>query len=253
MLDQQEMIKLNKAGWNQVAGQFFEGTFEVLDYGPYAPAEEELALLGEIADSTILEVGCGSGHTLEYLAKRGARELWGVDLSTTQIETARKVVSPLQIPITFIESPMEDIPNLPENYFDKALSVYALGWTVNLPRTLSHIYKALKPGGVFVFSWEHPVHSVVDYDNEKEELKFRRSYVQEGFEKHDNWRGALIIMHNRKISTFINDLIQAGFIIDKVIEDSEVNDHDSDPSSKWYSATKARIIPSTLIIKCHKG
>ncbi|WP_159888577.1 class I SAM-dependent methyltransferase [Paenibacillus puerhi] len=250
MLEQRDMIQLNKMGWDKVADQFFEGSFDILDYGSYAPTEEELHLLGQIKDAVILEVGCGSGHTLEYLAKRGARELWGVDLSSTQIKTAKEVVSKQNTPVTFIESPMEDIPGLPEHYFDKAVSIYALGWTVDLPKTLRNIYRSLKPGGILVFSWEHPVHSVVEYVNEQ--LRFRRSYVNEGFEKHDSWRGTPIVMHNRKISTFINELINTGFVIDKVIEDSRVDDNDTSNSSKWYSGTKARIIPSTLIIKCHK-
>ncbi|GGD52363.1 class I SAM-dependent methyltransferase [Paenibacillus nasutitermitis] len=65
-------VQINKSGWDKVANQFFEGSFDILDYGTYAPTEEELHLLGQIEDSVILEVGCGSAHTLEYLAKRGA-------------------------------------------------------------------------------------------------------------------------------------------------------------------------------------
>lgn len=250
MLEQKEMIQINKSGWDKVANQFFEGSFDILDYGPYAPTEEELHLLGQIEDSVILEVGCGSGHTLEYLAKHGARELWGVDLSSTQINTAKEVVSNLHTPVTFIESPMEEIPGLPDNYFDKAVSIYALGWTVDLQKTLGNIHRSLKSGGTLVFSWEHPVHSVVEYANEQ--VRFRRSYVKEGFEKHDSWRGTPIVMHHRKVSSFINELIQTGFVIDQIIEDSRVDDHDTSHSSKWYSSAKARMIPSTLIIKCHK-
>lgn len=250
MLEQSEMIQINKSGWDKVADQFFEGSFDILDYGPYAPTEEELHLLGQIEDSVILEVGCGSGHTLEYLAKRGARELWGIDLSSSQIHTAKEVVSKLDTPVTFIEAPMEDIPGLPDHYFDKVVSIYALGWTVNLPKTLSNIHRSLKVGGTLVFSWEHPIHSAVECADEQ--VRFRRSYVNEGFEKHDSWRGTPIVMHNRKVSTFINELIHAGFVIDQVIEDSKVDDHDTSHSSKWYSGAKARMIPSTLIIKCHK-
>lgn len=251
MLEQKEMIQMNKSGWDKVADQFFEGSFEILEYGPYAPTEEELNLLGQVQDKVILEVGCGSGHTLEYLAKRGARELWGIDLSSSQINTAKEVVSNLDTPVTFIESPMEDIPGLPDGYFDKAISIYALGWTVDLQNTLSNIHRSLKLGGTLVFSWEHPVHSVVEYMDEQ--LRFRRAYVNEGFEKHNSWRGTPIVMHNRKVSTFINELINTGFVIDKVIEDSKVDDNDTSNSNKWYSGEKAKIIPSTLIIQCHKG
>lgn len=46
---------------------------------------------------------------------------------------------------------MEDIPDLPENYFDIAISMYALGWTVDLDKTLNNIFNALKPGGSLFF------------------------------------------------------------------------------------------------------
>jgi len=80
-----------------------------------------LVIFGEIKDKIILEVGCGSGHTLEFMAKRGASELWGVDFSSAQIETAKQVVSHLKTPIHFIQAPMEEISHLPQNYFDNAI------------------------------------------------------------------------------------------------------------------------------------
>ncbi|GGD52348.1 hypothetical protein GCM10010911_07330 [Paenibacillus nasutitermitis] len=56
-----------------------------------------------------------------------------------------------------------------------------------------------------------------------------------------------------KISTFINELINTGFVIDKVIEDSKVDDNDTSNSSKWYSGTKARIIPSRYSVLVANG
>ncbi|GIO59841.1 class I SAM-dependent methyltransferase [Paenibacillus cineris] len=250
MIKEHEILKINKDGWNKVADQFFEGTFNNLGYGTYSPDENELNLLGDVKGKVILEVGCGSGHTLEYLANKGARELYGVDFSTVQLNTAKRVTSYLSTPIHFIESPMEDMTELPEAYFDIAVSIYALGWTVNLDKTLKNVYDSLKSGGVFVFSWEHPVHSVLEYDEEK--LYFRRSYVDEGPEKHESWRSVPIIMNYRKISTYINALVKAGFIIDQVVEETRIPENDNSKPSKWYSAEKARMICPDIIIKSHK-
>ncbi|GGD86018.1 hypothetical protein GCM10010911_50520 [Paenibacillus nasutitermitis] len=97
---------------------------------------------------------------------------------------------------------MEEIPGLPLDHFDKSLSIYALGWTVNLQKSLTNIYRSLKPDEVLVLSWEHPIHSVVEYT--EDELKFRCSYVKEGIEKHESWRNTPIVMHNRKASTILN-------------------------------------------------
>jgi len=250
MLSEKEMIEINKSGWNTVAHQFFEGSFNDLKYGSYGPLESDQNLLGEIRDKTILEVGCGSGHTLEYFANRGAKELWGIDLSSEQIKTAKKVVSRFDIPITLIESPMEDIQGLPIDYFDIAISIYALGWTVNLEKTLINVYKSLNPGGVFVFTWEHPIHSILEYADGK--LYFRLSYLSEQYEKQESWRKVPIVMNYRRLSTYINGLIQTGFVIDKVIEEVRIPDDDNSIPEKWYSAEKARIIPPSFTIRCHK-
>ncbi|WP_379153967.1 class I SAM-dependent methyltransferase [Paenibacillus sp. sgz5001063] len=45
-------------------------------------------LFGDVEDKRVLDIGCGSGHSLNFMASRGASELWGIDLSDTQIETA---------------------------------------------------------------------------------------------------------------------------------------------------------------------
>jgi SAM-dependent methyltransferase len=79
MLDRQRELEINQAAWDRVAPLFFGGT-ALPQYGPLAPTENELNLLDARAQK-VLELGCGSGHSLRYLAERGATELWGIDLS----------------------------------------------------------------------------------------------------------------------------------------------------------------------------
>jgi len=250
MLTEIEMLSMNRAGWNEVAEQFYEGTFADLKYGSYGPHESELHLLGDVASRRVLEVGCGSGHTLEYLANRGAEELWGIDISSKQLETARTVTAKFQIPIYFLESPMEEMRGIPSNHFDLAISIFALGWTVNLNKTVSNIYKSLKPGGVFVFTWEHPVYSLLNFEDGK--LYFRLPYASEQVEKHDSWRSVPIVMTYRRMSTFINALISSGFVLDRVIEETRIPENDISSPEQWYSAEKARMMPPSFTIKCHK-
>lgn len=76
MLDRKEMLEINKAGWDDVADQYF-GILALPQYGPFAPAEDELNLLGDVSGKTVLEIGCGSGHSLLYMANRGAKEISG--------------------------------------------------------------------------------------------------------------------------------------------------------------------------------
>ena len=62
-----------------------------------------------------------------------------------------------------------------------------------------------------------------------------------------------VIIHHRKLSTYINTLIECGFTIDKVIDDVIFPDNNiSDNPSKWYSTQKAQLVPATFIIKAYK-
>jgi SAM-dependent methyltransferase len=91
MIEAERILATNRAGWNQVAPMFHGGT-ALPEYGPLAPTEDDLGLLDSMPHLRALELGCGSGHSLRYLAERGARELWGVDLSPVQIAFAEETL-----------------------------------------------------------------------------------------------------------------------------------------------------------------
>src|SRR5918994_3156071 len=88
MIDPNRALTINRAGWNHVAPSFHGGT-ALPEYGPLAATEDSLRLLDTATDLRALELGCGSGHSLRYLAERGAGELWGIDLSPVQVAFAK--------------------------------------------------------------------------------------------------------------------------------------------------------------------
>jgi len=46
---------------------------------------------GQLDNKKVLEIGCGSsGHSLKWCGDRGDSELWGLDMSTTQIKNAER-------------------------------------------------------------------------------------------------------------------------------------------------------------------
>lgn len=247
-MDVTEILYMNKQGWDSSAERFFERT-ALPEYGPFSPEEDQLNLFGDITDKKVLDIGCGSGHSLQYMGDKGAAELWGLDLSTKQIETANTLLSKQKVKVSLFESPMEDNPGLPSNYYDIIYSIYALGWTVDLPSTLANIHNYLKPGGTFIFSWEHPIHDRLSYEQSSFTLK--KSYNIEGPEYNEAWHSNVVTYH-RKLSTYINTLIDSNFIIEKVIDDVILPEIPSENPSKWYSTHKAQLVPATFIIKASK-
>ncbi|SES25483.1 Methyltransferase domain-containing protein [Gracilibacillus ureilyticus] len=243
-----EILQMNKESWEKSAERFF-GRAALPEYGPLAPREDQLNLLGNISNKTVLDIGCGSGHSLKYMAINGARELWGLDLSTKQIETATSLLHDQPVPVSLFESAMEEDPGLPENYFDIVYSVYAIGWTWDLKQTFSNISCYLKKDGIFIFSWEHPIHDRLSYKDS--EYIFQKSYVKEGPELNEAWNNTAVT-YQRKFSTYINTLIETGFSVEKIIDDVVLPESITDDPAKWYSAQKAQLVPATFIVKAKK-
>ncbi|MCM3081936.1 class I SAM-dependent methyltransferase [Brevibacillus invocatus] len=239
----------NKKSWNEAAPRFY-GRNPLPEYGPLAPTEDELQLIGDVTGLKVLEIGCGSGHSLQYMDQKHAGELWGLDLSTKQIESARDLLKNSRAPVMLFESPMEEDPGLPQHYFDLAYSVFAIGWTVDLDRTLANVHRYLKQGGVFVFSWEHPLFSRIA--SQDGTLVVAKSYHEEGSFDHEAWQETAI-MQQFRLSTYLNVCIQQGFSIERVVEDVSLTDEMlKNQTNRWYSYEKAARIPTTMIIKCRK-
>lgn len=245
------MWEINRSGWDAVAHRYY-GLTALPNYGPLTPTEDDLQLLGDVQGKAALEIGCGSGHSLLYLAQHGASDLWGIDLSPKQIEYARALLQENNVSAHLFNAPMETNPGLPTSYFDFAISIYALGWTVDLRKTLALVYAYLKPSGFYLFSWEHPFYTCLDYQSGAYIVKqpYREQTVVE-----NNWKGVPIIMHQRKISTFIDAALAAGFQIERLIE-VEVNlalarESDYAPEG-WYSVPRATLVPPTFIMKLRK-
>jgi hypothetical protein len=117
------------------------------------------------------------------------------------------------------------------------------------------VYSYLKPGGKFVFSWEHPVYQCLEYEANLEKYVMARSYLDESPELDPSWKGVEIVIQPRKLSTYVNAIIQAGLVIEQMVE-SETDMNLARPQDyapeKWYSVPRAKLIPTTFIVKALK-
>lgn len=242
------ILQVNKTYWNETADSWF-GVTALPQYGVQFVTEEELNLFGDVTGKKMLEIGCGSGHSLKYHADRKAGELWGLDLSQKQLENAEKYLSENNYFPKLICAAMEEESNIPQNYFDVVYSIYAIGWASDLEKVFRRIASYLKKGGMFIFSWKHPLHGCVVV--EEGELIFKKSYFDE------EWYTTIvddmeILLPNRKISTYINAMTSAGFIIESMIEQTnektlqmtgEINDR----------SKKAQKLPLSFVFKARKA
>ncbi len=249
----QHILSDNEKAWDAVADQFL--TAAVLPvWGPFGVGDD-LGLLPEIKDSVFLEVGCGSGRSIKYLVDNGANKVYGLDISDVQIKEAEHFNEEAieNGVVELIKGNMED-PLVIEPV-DVVCSVYALGWTVDPATTLKNMYSYLKPGGMFVWSWDHALFSDVQYGDGNYEVV--HSYHEEKPIVLNNWKqkhGVTAHITYYKTSTWFKLLKDAGFEVIGYYEPEPKNmEFGSEDLAKYYSIEKAKKVPATFIFVCKKN
>ncbi|MCR8645503.1 class I SAM-dependent methyltransferase [Paenibacillus sp. N1-5-1-14] len=244
-MDKNDVHKTNSFYWDTQGNDFLSAI--VLPYYGAFVSEEKCQLFGDVSGKKLLEIGCGNGQSLQYQAERSASELWAVDISERQIKKAAQHLESYGLSAKLICSPMEDECGIPTAYFDYVYSIYAIGWTTDLEGTFQRIASYLKKDGVFIFSWSHPIHRSVTEDNGR--FVFKKSYFDEA------WYPVAVegdlLLADRKLSTYVNALAKAGFVIEQMIEetDDEIMQSKDDNSDM---AKRAKMFPVTFVIKARK-
>ncbi len=237
--------RTNTEFWDTIGSEFL-GVTALPKWGGYLPTEEKLKLLGNLSNKSVLEIGCGNGRSLKYVADLGATELWGIDISENQIKRTKAYLQTESIDAKLVCSPMENRCGLPTDYFDLVYSVYGIGWSTNLDKTFELIHSYLKKEGLFIFGWSHPIHKCVSFEGGK--LVFSNSYFNEEWYCGDMSDKA-IMLSNRKMSTYINALARNGFVIESFIEET---DKERAMNSETDFGKKALMLPTAFVIKARK-
>ena len=118
------------------------------------------AMVGDVSNKTILDLGCGTGsHLLHYL-QQGAKQVIGIDLSTKMLEQATKNLKSAGFntdQFKLFAGAMQDLSQYTDQQFDIITSSFAFHYIEDFPALLRQIYARLQPNGYLVFSQEHPI------------------------------------------------------------------------------------------------
>jgi SAM-dependent methyltransferase len=98
----------------------------------------------------VLEVGCGQGVVLTWLASRGAQTV-GVDMSTASIARTRDGARQLAVAdrVRLAIADAETLP-FPSESFDAVVSFGVLHHTPDTARSIEEVRRVLKPGGLAI-------------------------------------------------------------------------------------------------------
>jgi ubiquinone/menaquinone biosynthesis C-methylase UbiE len=177
------------------------------------------ALLPELRGLRVVDLGCGFGWFCRWAREQGAAAVLGIDVSEKMLARARDTTT--DPAITYLRADLERL-ELPEAGFDLAYSSLALHYIEDLAGLLAKTYRALVPGGLLVFSAEHPIFTAPANPGWSVGADGRKtwpvdSYLCEGARKTD-WLADGVIKQHRTLGTYLNLLLRLGFALAHVEE-----------------------------------
>ncbi len=202
----------------------------VFSYNTHIEIPCMIKILGPVKNKTILDLGCGFGDHAERYIKKGARKVYGIDISGKLVKTAKK----RNIPKTaFSVYDLNKKLKFRNNYFDIVVASLSLHYIKNLKRLIKEIKRVLKPKGIFCFSVPNPVlssglkkynpknHSFLYllgevFDKNKKRIIYG-NYFKEGPRKVEfgmkSGKKQFVTMIHRTYQTYINMLVDDDFEI----------------------------------------
>lgn len=178
------------------------------------------ALLPNLQEKRLLDLGCGFGWHCRYVRQQGARSVIGIDLSEKMLAHAKELTNDPKI--EYRQLAIEDM-EFSANEFDVVISSLAFHYVERFDLICQKVHRCLIPGGFFIFSVEHPVFTAVaaqewHYDSDGERLHWPvDNYQQEGL-RYTQWMDGDVIKYHRTMETYVNTAIDCGFQISKLIE-----------------------------------
>lgn len=208
----------NRAAWNAIARHYQErhaADFQRVAWGIGGPYEDEVHLLGEVKGKRLLEIGCGGGQHSILFAKQGARCV-GIDLSDEQVKYARRLAEREGVDAEFYQGDATDLSMFDAESFDAAHSAFALEYVDDIDACYREVFRILRPGGPFVFSFDHPVFRCFDDRSQQFVRPYWTAYTEWDWE----FPGVKARMHAnyRPVGVEVDALRRAGFFVERIIE-----------------------------------
>lgn len=198
-------------------------------------------------EKRVLDIGCGFGWHCKYASIKGAKYVLGIDISSKMLKKAEQKNNDNKIKYKCMA--MEDI-DFKEDEFDIVVSSLAFHYTKDFDLICKKIYKCLSNNGDFIFSVEHPIFTAEGvqewcYGQNNEILHWPvDNYQYEGIRK-TKFLGEDVIKYHRTFETYINTLIQNGFVINNVSEPIPPKDMELELKNEFRR-------PMFLMISCSK-
>lgn len=185
-------------------------------------------ILGDrLKGARVCDIACGEGYLSRFLGQLGPQEVIGIDLSAALIDVATRRSN--EPNLSYRVDDAQHLRTFPDDSIDVAVSQMAIMDIPDHRALFRSVRRVLKESGVFVFSLLHPCFEapfhepdepqfLIDANGQPTAYVIRR-YAAEGLWQSGGTgvRGHMGAYH-RRLSTLLNDLLAAGFLLEKLDE-----------------------------------
>lgn len=205
--------------------EFFRGYKALRDEktGLNEPLEQPAlaSLMPDVQGLDVLDLGCGSGDLCRKVKRLGARSVVGVDVSRNMLALAQK-----EVPegVHFLNRAIEDCA-FSTGSFNLILSSLAFHYVENLDGLFKKAHGWLREAGVLIFSMEHPIATSAQgrrlgwvRDEKGNKLHWAIDFYHDEGRRESHWFVDGVVKYHRMTSTILNSLIDAGFVLQRVLE-----------------------------------
>jgi SAM-dependent methyltransferase len=180
-----------------------------------------MRMLPALQGTRVLDLGCGMGQLAAHLAEAGSAEVIGVDISERMLALAAAAHTHPRV--TYLREAIERV-TFPGDRFDLVVSSLAFHYVEDYAGLVRRIAGWLAPGGVLVYSTEHPIYTAVDPatgwaldDDGKRTHWALDRYANEGW-RDQHWFVEGVRKYHRTLATLVNGLVDAGLAVERVLE-----------------------------------
>lgn len=188
-------------------------------------------LLGPLAGQRVLDLGCGDAAFGRRALAEGAAAYLGVDGSANMVAAARAMLAGTAGEVQQAALEGWRLPAALQGGFDLVCSRLALHYLPELAPLYAQVVAALRPGGRFVYSVEHPV--LTSCQREGRDAVVVDDWVVDDYfrpgPRVTRWLGAEVLKYHRTVEDHFRLLQQAGFTVEQLRESRPEARHFTDP------------------------